>query len=101
MSMNDNVDKWLKKKHFTEPIPIKKKLSDIDIDAWPEHPCITCRWWVALSPEMNLGECRTGLPKRGKDPQVPETPIVPPHYFCRQHWARDRYHKKPTHTPEK
>lgn len=102
MSMNHKVESWLEKKRYKEPILISKKLSEINDDEWPSNPCLTCRWWVATSPEMNLGECRNSPPRRGsKSPQVPEHPLTPPNHFCRQHWNRDEYYTEGTHAPRR
>ncbi len=95
MGMNKSVEEYLSRNTFNsikkESVPIKKELSKISsTEDWPDNPCISCRWWIALSPELNLGECRNNLPRLGKTPEKPEAPITPPNYFCRHHWHRSR-----------
>ena len=85
--MNEKVAKYLKAHNLT--LQVKKSLAEMSDDDWPTHPCISCKWWVALSPEMNLGECRASLPVLGKVKEKPEFAITPPNYCCRHHWGRN------------
>ena len=95
MSKNKEVEKYIGNNSYSfslkkEDIPIKKNLSEFSSENdWPKHPCISCKWWVALSPEMNLGECRSSLPRLGKVKEKPEFAITPPNCFCKYHWGRN------------
>ena len=103
MGSNRNVENFLDKNDLRlkkKDIPIKKDLSELSSEEdWPENSCISCRWWVALSPEMNLGECRTSSPRRGKVKEKPEFAITPPNCFCRHHSMRniDLLRRRETH----
>jgi hypothetical protein len=94
MSMNNRVKEFLESMKGKlwgikkEDLQVKQKLSDLkNPDDWPQFPCITCKWWVAVSQELHLGECRVSAPRRGlKNPEIPDFPMTPPNAFCRQHW---------------
>jgi len=73
-----------------EMIPVRKKLSDITADEMPDDACYNCRYWVAVSKELHLGECHANSPRRGKSPEIPEYPQTPPQDFCRHHWHRKK-----------
>jgi hypothetical protein len=81
-------------------IPVKKKLSDMTLEDWGPHTCLSCKWWIALSKERHLGECHNSSARRGhKNPEIPEYTLTPPHDFCRHHWGRGEAYTSPTWTP--